>query len=80
MGAKGLSRTTYKPLSWTHVQSDTFVSSLPPHLPNKDYLSQAVMIIQSAQLLHLAERNMEDNAEVKAMHQRGNKVSWCAYL
>lgn len=44
VGAKGLSRMTYEPVSWT--QSGTFVSNLLPHLLNKAHLSQAVMIIQ----------------------------------
>lgn len=57
MGAKGLSQTMCESLSRT--QSDTFVSNLLPHLLNKAHLSQAVMIIQSTQLLCLAERNME---------------------
>lgn len=57
MGAKGLSQNMYESVSWT--RSDTFVSNLLPHLLNKAHLSQAVTIIQSAQLLHLAERNME---------------------
>lgn len=54
--AKGLSKTVYKSVSWT--QSVTFVSNLH-FLLNKAHVSQAVMIILSALLLHVAERNME---------------------
>lgn len=57
MGGKGLPQTMYESVSWT--QCNTFASNLLPHLLNKASLSQAVMILRSAQLLHLAERNME---------------------
>lgn len=47
----------YKPVPWT--QSVTFVSNLLHRLLNKAHVSQAVMIIQSARLFHVVERNLE---------------------
>lgn len=45
--------------SQCHVLSSTFVSNFLHCLLNKAQDSQAVMIILSAQLLHVAERNLE---------------------
>lgn len=54
--AKGLPQTMYK--SVPGAQSATFISNLHCLL-NKVHVCQDVRIIQSAQLLHVAERNFE---------------------